>query len=238
MGHSHSRRWLSLCASRLRRWLAEVTVGTGKTTTPRVVAISPPTPGPWLRQLHRLAEAGVDALILRLLHTSLAEVRLPDDLPLPTLLRPRGPEEIGQRPDLGLHLPASIDPASVPAAGRGLRSAACHDAAELQRAAAAGVDFVLLSPVFSPGSKPDDRRPTLGLEGLHRLAEGAAVPVLALGGIDARCAPAVLRSGLVAGVAGISAFFTPSGEVDGPAAQALVRAARSASVRSGGADRS
>lgn len=57
----------------------------------------------------------------------------------------------------------------------------CHDAAELDAAFAAGASYALLSPVFSPTSKPGDTRPTLGRSGFERLA--GSRPVYALGGI-------------------------------------------------------
>ena len=60
-------------------------------------------------------------------------------------------------------------------------SASCHSAAELAAAAAAGADFALLSPVFPTASHPD--APHLGIERFRSLAAGAALPVLALGGI-------------------------------------------------------
>lgn len=60
-------------------------------------------------------------------------------------------------------------------------AASCHDAGELARAAALGVDFVVLGPVQStlshPGAMP------LGWEGFADLARGATVPVYALGGM-------------------------------------------------------
>jgi len=62
-------------------------------------------------------------------------------------------------------------------------SASCHSAAELAAAAAAGADFALLSPVFPTASHPD--APHLGIERFRQLATGAALPVLALGGITA-----------------------------------------------------
>ncbi len=62
-----------------------------------------------------------------------------------------------------------------------LVSAAVHNEAELARAS--GADFMLLSPVFHPSSKPGDRRATLGPEGYERLSAQADCPTLALGGI-------------------------------------------------------
>ncbi|HMI92651.1 MAG TPA: thiamine phosphate synthase [Polyangiales bacterium] len=64
-----------------------------------------------------------------------------------------------------------------------------HDAAGVR--AAAGASFVLLGPVFAvPG-----KGPALGLQGFAALAELSPVPVVALGGIDAHNAGAVLAAG-------------------------------------------
>ena len=85
-----------------------------------------------------------------------------------------------------LHLPAGgLRPADVRPllpAGR-LVSVAVHDAREA--AEAAGADLALVSPVFSPGSKPGDTRAPLGPEGFRALQAALPCPALALGGIDA-----------------------------------------------------
>ena len=60
------------------------------------------------------------------------------------------------------------------------------------RAEDAGADYVLLSPVFRPTSKPEDDRPTLGLEGLEAAQRRLGIPVFALGGITPANAEAVL----------------------------------------------
>jgi thiamine-phosphate pyrophosphorylase len=85
-----------------------------------------------------------------------AHLHLPVDAPTPAEVRP--------------HLPAGCQ-----------LSAAVHDEGELARAT--GADLVLLSPVFAPGSKPADARPTLGPAGYQRLRERTSVPAFALGGI-------------------------------------------------------
>jgi thiamine-phosphate pyrophosphorylase len=60
-------------------------------------------------------------------------------------------------------------------------SASVHDPAEVERAR--GADLLLVSPVFAPGSKPDDVRPLLGPEGYARLRALGGCPALALGGM-------------------------------------------------------
>ena len=82
-----------------------------------------------------------------------------------------------------LHLPAhSVDVAAARShLPDGWVSAAVHNQAEAERAA--GADFALVSPVFSPGSKPGDTRPSLGWEGFLRLARALPCPAFALGGL-------------------------------------------------------
>ena len=59
--------------------------------------------------------------------------------------------------------------------------ASCHDAADLARAAALGLDFAVLGPVFSTPSHPGSA--TLGWEKLSLLLENFPLPVFALGGV-------------------------------------------------------
>jgi len=115
-----------------------------------------------------------------------AHLHLPVDGPTPVDVRP--------------HLPA----------GRWV-SASVHDEAELARAK--GADLVLLSPVYRPGSKPEDARPTLGQEGYARLRALSSCPALALGGIRLE---RLAELGRVEGAAVQSAVL----EADDPAAAA------------------
>jgi thiamine-phosphate pyrophosphorylase len=117
---------------------------------------------------------------------------------------------------LGAHLHLPVD-GPRPAEVRGVLapdrwlSAAVHSQAELL--AAAGADCVLVSPVFVPGSKPDDARPPLGVEGFRALAARSPVPAFALGGMDAERSQALGRG---AGVAAQSSIL----RAPGPAATA------------------
>lgn len=101
----------------------------------------------------------------------------------------------------GVHLPRGGSPADARAAlgAPALVGVSAHDEAEIERAAAEGADYVTLSPIFASASKPG-YGPALGLQGLARLAEGAAVPVVALGGIG----PAEAAACIVAGAAGVA----------------------------------
>jgi thiamine-phosphate pyrophosphorylase len=97
-----------------------------------------------------------------------------------------------------------------------LVSVAVHDEQEARRAR--GADLALVSPVFPPGSKPDDTRPTLGPEGFRKLASALPCPALALGGITPERA---LLLGGAAGFAVISGVL--EAEEPGAAARALCR---------------
>ena len=81
-------------------------------------------------------------------------------------------------------------------------TAAAHSRASILRAARAGVDAVLVSPVFESLS-PSAGRP-LTLVRFAALARGAPVPVYALGGVDGRTARRLTGSG-AAGLAAVGA---------------------------------
>ncbi|MGZ8336218.1 MAG: thiamine phosphate synthase [Allosphingosinicella sp.] len=89
------------------------------------------------------------------------------------------------------------------ARGRGLRSAPVHDLAEIRAAERSGADILFLSPVFPTRSHPG--APALGPRRFARLARRTRLPVIALGGVDARKGKALSRLGAW-GWAGISAL--------------------------------
>jgi thiamine monophosphate synthase len=64
----------------------------------------------------------------------------------------------------------------------GAGGVSCHSAVEVDAALAAGATLALLSPVWSPSSKADERTP-LGPDRFIAIAAGR--PVLALGGLTA-----------------------------------------------------
>jgi thiamine-phosphate pyrophosphorylase len=68
--------------------------------------------------------------------------------------------------------------------GGGLRTASVHSLDELRAAERAGADMVFLSPVYPTRSHPGSK--TLGRRGFERLARRTMLPVVALGGMDAR----------------------------------------------------
>lgn len=108
----------------------------------------------------------------------------------------------------GVHLDSASDVAKARAAlgPERLLGASRHADHALDAESTAGLDYVTLSPVFAPTSKPGDARSPLGLHGLSAALEDAAVPVLGLGGLDALQAQAVLRAG-AAGVAVLGAVM-------------------------------
>jgi thiamine-phosphate pyrophosphorylase len=109
----------------------------------------------------------------------------------------------------GVHLPERLA-RRIP----GLRRAypawvitcAAHSGAALVAARRFGADAVFLSPVFESRS-PSAGRP-LGSLRFAALARGAGIPVYALGGINARTARALVRSG-AAGLAAVEALAWP-----------------------------
>ncbi len=104
----------------------------------------------------------------------------------------------------GLHLPEHmLSGARADRHGFGLVTAACHSRRALRLAASAGVDLVLVSPVFATASHPDVA--PLGTRGLSRLIQGAKVPVAALGGVNFQTAKS-LRGQNINAIAAISAL--------------------------------
>jgi len=85
-----------------------------------------------------------------------------------------------------------------------LLSVACHGRAAFRAAIEIGADMALLSPVFPTASHPDTR--PLGNLRFRRLAEAAAVPLYALGGMNRRTVGRLAESG-AAGIAAIGGFL-------------------------------
>lgn len=122
--------------------------------------------------------------------------------------------------DAHLHLTEqSLRAADVrPRLGGKLVSSACHPDGQHELPELEGVDLLLVSPVFKPNSKTDDREP-LGVSRFHAFAQATPRPCFALGGITVARVPD-LRP--VAGVAVIGEVM----HADSPAhaAEALLRA--------------
>lgn len=92
----------------------------------------------------------------------------------------------------------SADPA-VPLS-RVLSGKACHSAAEVQAAVAAGFDYAVLSPIFPTATHPEAQ--PLGLAELKVACKAVRIPVFALGGIG----PDNLADCLHAGAHGVAAI--------------------------------
>jgi 8-oxo-dGTP diphosphatase len=82
-----------------------------------------------------------------------------------------------------------------PEAGPGctLMAASCHTVEELGHAMAIGLDFVVLGPVKATPSHPG--APVLGWDGFRRIADGASIPVYAIGGLRRDDMPAARAAG-------------------------------------------
>jgi len=106
----------------------------------------------------------------------------------------------------GVHLPQAL--ANRAAAARdalpgALITVAAHNRAALVAAARSRADAVFVSPVFATASHPG--APSLGVTRFAALCRESALPVYALGGIDADNAARLQGSGAV-GIAAIGAF--------------------------------
>jgi len=109
----------------------------------------------------------------------------------------------------GLHLPSHADPSLIRTRIQGLMGISCHNSAQLHAAAAAGCDYAFISPIFTPHSKPDDSRTTIGIDGLALLTKQCPIPVIALGGITPNRARQCLAAG-AHGVAAMGIVFGPT----------------------------
>lgn len=121
------------------------------------------------------------------------------------LLLNRDPLLVADLPAHGLHLQAPAlwrQPARPD--GADLVGASCHTAAELQRAATLGLDYALLGPVMPTATHP--QADTLGWSGFAALADAAALPVYALGGLSEGDLQRSFAYG-AQGVAAISGFW-------------------------------
>jgi thiamine-phosphate pyrophosphorylase len=88
-------------------------------------------------------------------------------------------------------------------AGEGLMTAAAHSLAAIARAAAAGADACVLSPVFPTRSASGN--PPIGLFHASQMARTSPIPVIALGGVNANSARLLAGRGF-AGCAAVDAF--------------------------------
>jgi 8-oxo-dGTP diphosphatase len=104
----------------------------------------------------------------------------------------------------GVHLTSAALMAAKARPDAPLVGASCHDARELDHAAAIGVDYAVLGPVRPTASHPGAA--VLGWERFAELAQGRPMPLYAIGGLARADAP-VARAHGAHGVALLSAAF-------------------------------
>ena len=93
----------------------------------------------------------------------------------------------------GIHLTAEQLTAMRTRPEAGLVAASCHTVEELGHAMAIGLNFVVLGPVKATPSHPG--APVLGWDGFRQIAEGASIPVYAIGGLQPGDLDAARRAG-------------------------------------------
>jgi 8-oxo-dGTP diphosphatase len=76
---------------------------------------------------------------------------------------------------------------------RVLAAASCHSAEELERAVRLALDFAVLGPVMPTASHMNAA--PLGWQGFARIAQGAAIPVYAIGGLQPKDLEDARRAG-------------------------------------------
>lgn len=102
--------------------------------------------------------------------------------------------------EASLHLQsvAAVDAARQRLGRDAVIGVSAHGLGDVEAAAAAGADYVTLSPIFLTSSKPG-YGPALGVEAIREAAK-AGIPIVALGGVTA----GVARPCLDAGAAGVA----------------------------------
>jgi thiamine-phosphate diphosphorylase len=89
--------------------------------------------------------------------------------------------------------------------GRGkILGVSAGSATEARAAVEDGADYIGASPVFATPTKPD-APPPLGIEGLRSVCGDVVIPVVAIGGMNAGNAAAMMQAG-AAGIAVVSAI--------------------------------
>jgi thiamine monophosphate synthase len=160
----------------------------------RLLPISPNTRRGLVADAQAIAEGGCDQMILR--EPDRSRWAIEQILPalkkhLPGLILHVSNVNAWRFAEIhqtGLHLPSHADPKLWRSRFTGRMGQSCHNQDEVLAAAQHGLDYVLLSPVFSPLSKHDDRLP-MGPDEAGRIQGLVSLPVFALGGIQTRNAP-------------------------------------------------
>jgi len=175
----------------------------------------PVSPGDWRLLEHHaeaLYRAGVRQLMVRepqMQERDLVALlnRLAQRFSLIVHARNSSGEELARRGGHGLHLPGVADVAAVRARFDGLLGFSAHSDEDVLYAEGAGADYVTLSPIYRPTSKPEDDREPLGVEFASAVQRSVKVKVFALGGVTPQRF-ATLRAGGVYGAAVLGSLFT------------------------------
>jgi 8-oxo-dGTP diphosphatase len=123
------------------------------------------------------------------------------------LMLDRDPAMVARVGAAGWHAPASclqVLPAR-PLPPEYWTAASCHHADELERARSLGFDFAVLGTVLKTATHP--AQAGMGWPGFSALAQGASIPVYAIGGLQTDLLMEAQAHG-AQGIAGISAFWT------------------------------
>ena len=152
------------------------------------------------RALVQLREKGIDRLKMQhLLSRVLARTT---GLGIPVVVN----SDCGAYPQGGgIHLTSMDLMALTERPGVGLVGASCHDEAQLEQAAALGLDYAVVGPVLATRSHPEVE--PLGWERFARLVRDRPMPIYAIGGLGRKDLPEAKRHA-AHGVALLSGAFT------------------------------
>ena len=121
--------------------------------------------------------------------------------------------DIAEASGWGLHLPQGMAISNIRGKVKGWLGVSCHSSEDISAAQDAGVDYVTISPIFRPLSKPSDIRPTFETDGLTKAIAGIDIPVFALGGINNTTAPLLVDTD-IHGVASMGYLFPADADAD------------------------
>ena len=163
---------------------------------PSLIAITPGDGRPLKPWIEALGRAGLRGLLIR--EPSLDDATLEDLVKcsedhIASVLVHGGCAGHAHLSCSGLHLASHALAGKRPPDLQGWLGVSTHSTQELEDAFARGADYVFLSPVGKPISKPEDRRQTLGISGFLNIA--GRRPVYALGGITPSICASLMNKG-------------------------------------------
>jgi len=155
----------------------------------RLLPISPDRPTDLIKDAKALSAAGCRQLLVREPHRT--RWQLDQDIPrlkelLPDLILHAtniNAWRFAEIHQTGLHLPSHLDPKLWRGRFSGRLGMSCHSAEEVKKATLAGLDYVLLSPIFKPVSKENDPRIPLEPDLCGKLQKEHAIRIFGLGGV-------------------------------------------------------